>query len=321
MDFRESRSEQRSCAGMIGLVVTCSVTMIAFAANSILGRMALRPHFGPDERVEVLSDPAIYTMIRITSGALVLMLICWMRTRRDENVPSIKVNRWLMAWMLTVYAVGFSFAYIQLDTASGTLILFAWVQLTMVLAGVFRNEIPNQWELGGVLLATLGLVYLVLPELQTPLIREAILMSVAGVAWGLYSFLGKGSVDPISDYAGNFIRAVPLVLVLGWLAVYCIPMSKNFDLPATGIYLTPRGFLLAIVSGGLTSGVGYALWYRLLPRITATQAAAVQLTVPIIAAVGGVFFADDRLNGRIVMAGILIILGIGLTVFKKGARP
>lgn len=275
--------------------------MIAFAANSILCRAALRPL---DETADLI-DPASYTAIRIGCGALVLLAIQFVR-RRPTWTGWNQPIRWISPLMLVIYATGFSFAYVGLDTASGTLILFAMVQLSMVVIGIMRGESPGGVEVAGLLLASLGLVYLVLPHVQTPLLAESLLMALAGIAWGSYSYLGKSSRDPISNTAFNFTAGLPLVLLftsgMAWWG------SWN---------LTSRGVFLAALSGGVASGLGYVLWYVVLPALRAPQAAAVQLSVPILAALGGVLLVGDPLTSRTIIAGLLILGGIGLTIRRR----
>lgn len=286
--------------------------MIAFAANSVLCRAALRPADSSD----TLIDPAGYTLVRLVSGAFVLLLIQYFRkfrVVRPEDLDTRNWGRryrsprvWLSPLLLFVYAVCFSFAYIGLDTASGTLILFAFVQITMVLIGLTQKEFPRAIEILGLLVATAGLIYLVLPNLQTPLLKESLMMTAAGIAWGAYSYLGKKSADPISNTAFNFACSVPFAIVVLLIMI-------------GDVQWTTRGVLLAIASGGLASGLGYVLWYSVLPDLKSTQAAAVQLSVPIVAALGGVLFIGDELSSRTLISGAVILLGIGLTI--KWIRP
>lgn len=288
---------------MSGLAVaaTTLLVMIAFATNSVLARAALKP--GGDEK---LIDPATYTTVRIITGAAVLLAIQTFRVRRAGTDPrggsSTGTGRWLSACMLTLYAAAFSFAYVRLDTASGTLILFGFVQLTMIAVAASRGEVPRRIELAGMLVASLGLTWLVLPSLtQFSIATESVLMMLSGIGWGFYSVLGKGSRDPIADTAGNFLRGVPLA---GAVSLVCWSNASA----------THSGFWLAAASGGLTSGIGYVLWYTVLPHLRSAQAAVVQLSVPVIAAIGGVLFAGDPITQRTVLAGALILGGIGLTI-------
>lgn len=287
----------------LSLAALTTIVMVAFATNSVLGRAALK-----SAEAELI-DPATYTTVRIVFGALVLALVQYFR--RAQSSDRIVVSRqvsWLAAAMLTVYAVGFSFAYVRLDAASGTLILFAFVQLTMVGIGVFRGERPSKMELTGLTLASVGLVYLLTPASQgfKPG-QEMGLMAMAGIGWGAYSVLGKGSHDPIADTARNFCYSVPFVAFVSVAAL------------STAV-VTPKGFWLAAASGGLTSGLGYVLWYAVLPKLRSSQAVAAQLSVPIIAAIGGVIFAADQVSARTIISGLLILGGIALTADWKNRR-
>lgn len=252
-------------------------------------------------------DPATYTLIRIAFGAAVLVLIQTFRRPTRAVVPiSRKISA---AFALTVYAVGFSFAYVGLDAASGTLILFAFVQLTMLSVGMLKGDFPSAIEWTGLVVAMSGLVYLVFPKVETPLIREAILMAVAGIAWGFYSVQGKGSTDSIADTARNFSCSVPLVILIAFL------FHTLFS--QTELHCSWHGFWLAAASGAIASGLGYVLWYTVLPFLKSSQAAAVQLSVPIIAAVGGALFSNDPLTQRTILSGAIILSGIALTVKWK----
>ncbi len=303
-------------------------TMLAFAGNSILGRSALKPTGMTDhaavpnetetaatdgveaEPITALIDPGTYTLIRIAFGAVVLLLI---QAFRKPTIAAVPISRKISAaFALTVYAVGFSFAYVGLDAASGTLILFAFVQLTMLSVGMLKGDFPSATEWTGLVVAMFGLVYLVLPKVETPLIREAILMAFAGIAWGFYSVLGKGSTDSITDTSRNFSYSVPLVLLIAFL--FHTLFSES------GLNCSWQGFGLAAASGAIASGLGYVLWYTVLPFLKSSQAAAVQLSVPIIAAVGGALFSNDPLTQRTILSGAIILSGIALTVkWKKNA--
>ena len=276
--------------------------MVAFAANSVIGRAALK------SSDEILIDPATYTTIRILFGAIALALVARLRNKRDQQSTFAK-RPWLAAGMLALYAVMFSFAYVKLDAASGTLILFAFVQITMVGCGITRGEWPSSIEIAGLVVASCGLVYLVAPALtDSKLVAESLFMMLAGIGWGAYSVLGKGSSDPIADTARNFARAVPFVVIASLLA-------------ASQFKATSRGFWLAAASGSITSGLGYVLWYTVLPKLRSAQAAAVQLSVPNVAAIGGVLFAGDSLTTRTSIAGIAILSGIAMTINWKPPAP
>lgn len=281
------------------LIILTIAVMIAFAMNSIIGRAALRSSDEP------IIDPATYTLVRIVSGAIVLAFIQFARRRRSEASSEVQRKAgWLPGCMLSLYAIAFSFAYVGLDAASGTLILFAFVQLTMVGFAAAKGERPKAAELAGLAVASVGLLYLLAPDLQkSSFVGESALMMLAGIGWGSYSVFGKGSGDPIGDTAANFARSIVFVVIASAL------FWNRFTLES-------RGFWLAAASGGLTSGLGYVLWYTVLPKLRSTQAAAAQLSVPILAAVGGTFVGDP-LTSRTVVAGLLILGGIAMTVEWK----
>lgn len=301
------------------LAATTIVVLIAFAANSVLGRMALKPEQGQ------LIDPAVYTLVRMSCGAFVLLCIQLAQPSKLRGRDGSRVTFW--HWltksgydapcMLTLYAVAFSFAYVQLDAAKGTLILFTAVQLTMVTLSAFRGERPRLSELVGLAVASAGLFFLLSgsPAAQdasssSELVRASLVMVGAGIGWGAYSILGKGSSDPIGDTARNFMKSVPVVLVVS------IVFLGSSSLPTT------KGFALAAASGGLTSGLGYVLWYTVLPHLRSAQAAAVQLSTPIVAAIGGFVFANDPITSKTAVAGTIILGGIALTIrWRKPASP
>lgn len=273
------------------LVALTAFALLMFAANSLLCRMAL--HGGN-------VDAASFSLIRLASGAAMLMLIA--RSRTKDPQPSR--GDWRSAFQLFLYAVPFSFAYLGLTTGAGALILFGAVQLTMLTAAWVGGERPSTIQWTGVVLAAGGLVYLLLPGLSAPPWREASLMAVAGVAWGFYSLRGRRGGDPIVRNAGNFLRTVPMalvVLLLWWP-----------DLHADG-----RGVALAVASGALASAIGYASWYTALKDLSATHASVVQLTVPVIAAVLGLQLLEETLTWRLVLAASLVLGGVALAVLRR----
>ncbi len=280
----------RSPTGKIVFLTTAA--MIAFAANSILCRLALK-------HGDI--DPGNFTVLRLASGAVVLWLLAWFRQR------SMAIGgHWYSALALFAYAAGFSFAYVSLPTATGALLLFGAVQLTMVGFGLWRGERLHGWQLPGFLLACGGLVGLLLPGLSAPPLHGAMLMLGAGIAWGVYSLLGKGTGDPMRITAGNFMRTLPLVIVLiswSWL---------HRDTPTTS-----AGVAYALVSGAVTSGIGYALWYAVLPALRATTAATVQLSVPVLAALGGIVFLAEPITARLLAASAAVLGGIALMVVRR----
>jgi drug/metabolite transporter (DMT)-like permease len=272
------------------LLILTSLTMIAFAANSILCRLAL-------ETTPI--DPATFTLFRLVSGAATLWLI--VRVRTDSNALA---GNWASAFSLFAYAAAFSFAYVSLSAGTGALILFGAVQATMILYGLLRGERFTPLQTAGLLLALGGLVALLLPGVTAPHWAGATLMTVAGMAWGAYSLLGRASTHPIETTAGNFARAA----VLG--ALLSVASRSLFAWDA-------RGALLAVLSGAVASGLGYAVWYTVLPALRATHAATVQLSVPVIAAIGGVLLLDERLSLRLVLCSVAILGGIALVLHAR----
>ena len=223
-----------------------------------------------------------------------LAVILKMTARQD-----VKQSRgsWVAALMLFLYAVTFSFAYLSLDTGTGALVLFGAVQFTIVLIGFFRGNKLSVLEWLGMAIAFGGLVYLVLPGVTTPSVVGFVLMAIAGAAWGIYTIIGRGSSSPLADTAFNFARTIPLVFVLAIVAIASVQLSME-------------GILLAAISGGVASGIGYTLWYTALGGLSATQAAVVQLAVPIIAAFGGVIFVAESVSQRLLISVALTLGGI-----------
>ncbi len=272
------------------IITLTSLAMIAFAGNSLLCRLALK-HTG--------IDAASFTALRLVSGALTLWLVARMR----RGIPAGK-GSWLSAFALFAYAAGFSFAYVSLPAASGALLLFGAVQATMIGHGVWAGERLLKLHLVGLALASGGLVSLLLPGLSAPPLRGSILMLGAGAAWGIYSLRGKSAGNPIDVTAGNFLRAVPIVVALSVVTL----SGASIDMP---------GAWYALASGALASGLGYAIWYTALPVLRATDAATVQLSVPVIAAVGGIIFLGESITWRLVLASAAILGGIALVIVKK----
>jgi len=266
--------------------------LVAFAFNSVLCRMALAAR-------EI--DAATFTAVRLVSGAVVLSLLV-LATGKTRNAA--KNGNWFSAFFLFAYAVAFSFAYLGLTTATGALILFGCVQLTMFGVSLYRGVRPKPIEWIGLAVAFGGLVYLVLPGLSAPPLNGALLMAAAGIAWGGYTLRGKGSENPLLDTAGNFIRSVPMVLVV---ALVFLP-----NLEASW-----RGVALAMLSGAIASGVGYSVWYAALKFHTPMRAAVLQLSVPVIAAAGGIVFLAEAPSVRLLIAAALILGGIGLTLIRR----
>jgi drug/metabolite transporter (DMT)-like permease len=264
--------------------------MLAFASNSLLCRVAL---------TETSIDAASFTSLRLASGALILLVILRLR-----GVGVTKGGSWPMAVMLSGYAVFFSFAYRDLTAATGALLLFGGVQFTMMGYGLWTGERLRGAKLLGVMVAVAGVIGLLLPGLAAPPPHAALLMLAAGGAWGVYSLLGRGAGDPIAATGGNFLRAVPFAALLA--------------LAATGHESVDRmGVLYAVVSGALTSGLGYVLWYAALPGLRATSAATIQLSVPAIAALGGAVLLAEPITARLLLSSVAILGGIALTIHRK----
>lgn len=274
----------------IRTVALTSVAMIAFAGNSLLCRVALR---------ETDIDAASFTSIRLVSGALTLWLLVELR-----NGKAVGRGSWGSALALFTYAAAFSFAYLGLSAAMGALLLFGAVQATMISHGLIMGERMRRLQWVGFVLAFAGLIGLLLPGLTAPPLLSSGLMLSAGVAWGVYSLRGKGAGDPTRVTAGNFARAVPFALVLS------VVMAGNVSLDVPG-----AGY--AIASGAIASGMGYAVWYMALPLLKATSAATIQLSVPVLAAVGGVVLLSEPLSWRLVIAAVAILGGIALVIYER----
>lgn len=274
-----------------------ALAMLAFAGNSLLCRLALQ---------QTSIDAASFTSIRIVSGALVLWLIVRLRQRESCTGGS-----WASALALFVYAAGFSFAYRGLPAAVGALLLFGAVQATMIGYGLIRGERLSVGQWFGLALALAGLIGLLLPGLAAPSPLASALMLGAGVAWGIYTLRGMGAGDSTTVTAGNFLRAVPMALLASVIAVFGSGDGFTFDGLGAGY---------AIASGALASGVGYAIWYAALPGLRPTTAATVQLSVPVLTAIGGVVVLDEALSLRLVLASAAILGGIALVIFAHRLR-
>ncbi|WP_237057071.1 DMT family transporter [Microbulbifer sediminum] len=278
------------------ILLLTTLAMIAFAGNSILCRLALK---------ETGIDPASFTSLRLLSGAVILWLVSLHKpvvkttdTRRRHH------GNWTSALALFTYAAGFSFAYVNMNAATGALLLFGAVQVTMIGHGLWRGEKLGRLQLTGTTIAIAGLAALLLPGATTPPPLASALMLVAGVAWGVYSLRGIGQEDPTRVTAGNFILATPLTLGLSLL----LRNQVAFD---------PAGAVYAILSGAVASGIGYVIWYAALPALKSTTAATVQLSVPVITAVGGVLFLHESLDLRMVLASAAILGGIALVIVTR----
>ncbi len=267
-----------------------SLAMIAFAGNSLLCRLALK---------NTGIDAATFTTIRLVSGAMMLWLLT--SARRDERAGG---GNWPSAFALFAYAAGFSFAYLTLSAATGALLLFGAVQATMISYGIWKGERLHGSQLVGLALAFSGLIGLMLPGISAPPLVGSILMLGAGVAWGVYSLRGRTGGAPIKVTTGNFLRAAPIAILL------CLLNPDHVSLDSVGS-------LYAVCSGAFASGIGYAVWYTALPALKATHAATVQLSVPVLAAFGGIVFLDEPITLRLVLASLAILGGIALVIVER----
>jgi drug/metabolite transporter (DMT)-like permease len=267
-----------------------ALAMLAFAGNSLLCRLALK---------DTAIDAASFTSLRILSGALTLWLLLRLRSGNGALAGS-----WFAAGALLAYAAAFSFAYLQLDAGVGALLLFGAVQISMLAWGFYRGERLSPLTATGLLLALGGMLVLLLPGASAPALGSALLMLLAGAAWGAYSLLGRGIADPLAATAGNFLRAVPLALLVSALLL----SRLSWDVP---------GLIYALLSGALTSGIGYAIWYTALRGLRAFQAATVQLSVPILAALAGSLLLDEALSLRLLLSAVAVLGGIALVLGAK----
>lgn len=267
------------------------MAMIAFAANSLLCRAALRTD---------AIDASSFTLVRLASGALVLSLLVRLRSSGGPAPRNLR-----SAGALFAYAIAFSIAYLKLPTGTGALVLFGAVQTTMIAAGIRGGERPRPsiWIAIGVALA--GLVHLVLPGLGAPDPIAAALMALAGIAWGVYSLRGRGSPDPLAATAINFRWSVPLAVLAFAIGLVFAP------------HASARGIVLAATSGALASGVGYSIWYSALRGLTATRAAVVQLSVPVIAAAGGIVLLGEPLGARLIVSAAAILGGVAFVLTRR----
>ena len=288
---------------IIRLALLTMVTMLCFAGNSVLCRLALR---------QTSIDAASFTTVRLVSGALMLAFLVYGRHhfRSVVSASSSRFNgfggNWLSALALFVYAGAFSFSYDKLSTGIGALLLFGAVQATMILTGLWLGERLNTRQVIGLLLALAGLVAILSPSLDAPPLGSALLMLASGVAWGVYSLRGRGVADPTGETAGNFLRAALLSALLSGALL----AQQQLD---------ALGLLYALLSGAVTSGLGYAIWYAVVPRLSRTRAATVQLSVPVLAALAGVLFVQEPITLRLLLTSTAVLGGIALVVLNKHA--
>jgi drug/metabolite transporter (DMT)-like permease len=290
------------------------LALLAFAGNSVLCRLALQ-----DGQI----DAASFTIIRLLSGTAVLWFLLLVNRRQGVMRSNVSSNAdvfsyrsmlhmpqlWLAPLVLFLYAALFSFAYLLLDTGVGALLLFGAVQITMIGMAVYKGKRLHWQEWSGAILAFSGLVYLILPSLgehttESISLLGAGMMAIAGVAWGLYSIQGRGSDKPLEDTAKNFLKTLPLVMLLLIAVLF------------TRAHISLNGLWLALASGVITSGLGYAIWYSALKGLSSVQAAVVQLFVPVLAALGGLIFASEAITLHIMIAGVMVIVGVLWVTFS-----
>jgi len=280
------------------LFVFTSIALLAFAANSLLCRMAL---------VEGAIAPLPFTLIRIISGALLLALLIRPSISEIKSMPNIQINKtsWISAISLSVYAFAFSWAYVGMDTGMGALILFATIQIILNVVAQLLGAKINALTLFGISIAFMGLVFLLLPGQSAPDYGSAVIMMIAGLGWAGFVYAGRNSQEPLKDVA----------IAFRWSLVWCIPLAFFVDWQGSSI----EGIALAVVSGTLASGLGYALWYKVLPQLGLQNAAQAQLVVPVFAMIMGVLFLSEQLSLTMLIASILILIGITVAIRSKKA--
>lgn len=269
------------------IVMLMSLVLLAFAGNSLLCRLALS---------QTGIDAGSFTAIRLAAGAAALVLIVRMR----DGIVATGGN-WISALVLVTYATGFSFAYLALPAGTGALLLFGAVQVTMIGWGLWSGERLKWLQVLGLGAALAGLVGLLIPGISAPPPMSAAMMVGAGIAWGVYSLRGRGSSDAVRATAGNFVRALPFAAALGLVS---LPWAS----------VDAAGLAYAVASGALASGVGYAIWYTALPQLSAISAATLQLSVPVIAAVGGIAFLGEVVTPRLMITSIAVLGGVAVVI-------
>ncbi len=281
--------------GRLPLILTTAAAMAAFAGNSLIARLAIR-----DDAI----DPIGYTAIRLVSGALFLWIL--LALPKGGRLPKSAFD-WRAAPVLFAYAVLFSLAYLDLSAGTGALLLFGSVQVTMIAYGLIKGERFSAIQTVGALLALGGMIYLTLPGVEAPPLHAALLMAGSGVAWGFYSLLGAKASDASLSTAANFVMTTPLAAVL---ALVMLPQLS----------MTTEGVLWATLSGAVTSGLGYILWYRVMPELGSLKAAITQLAVPVIAGVAGALFLAEAMTPRLAISTLVTLGGIGLVVWSKALK-
>lgn len=283
------------------LILLTLLTLLAFAGNSVLCRMAL---------TTTAMDAASFTTVRLLSGALMLSALVWLRSvsagvgnTKGGKVPGIGGN-WPSALALFVYAASLSFSYSDLSTGTGALLLFGAVQATMIATGLWVGERPTRLQGIGQLMAIAGLIAILLPGLTAPPLGSAVLMMGSGVMWAVYTLRGRRVTDPTAATAGNFLRAAALSVILSLLLLKQLSVDQ-------------WGLTYAVLSGAVTSGLGYVLWYTVLPSLSVARAASVQLSVPMIATLAGALLLQEAITLRLLLASVAILGGIALAVMNR----
>ena len=278
------------------LFVFTTLALFAFAANSLLSRMAF---------VENAIEPLPFTLIRIMSGALLLALLVRPRVSEMKRMIDMSLNKtnWLSAISLSIYAFAFSWAYVGMDTGMGALILFATIQIVLNIVAQLLGAKTNALTLLGIMIAFMGLIVLLLPGQSAPDFDRAAIMMIAGLAWAGFVFAGRNSQQPLNDVA----------IAFRWSLVWCVPLIFFVDWQGSSI----KGIVLAVLSGTLASGLGYALWYKVLPQLGLQSAAQAQLVVPVLALIMGVVFLSEQLSFTLLLACSLILIGITLAIRSK----
>ncbi len=285
-------AQDQKRTSFIKTVIYTTLALVAFAANSVICRLALK---------DAAIDPGLFTSIRLLSGAVVLIILVFLTKDKRDDASK---GSWRSAAMLFMYAAAFSYAYVSLETGIGALIIFGVVQITMIASSLISGYRMNNLEWSGILLALAGFLYLLLPGASAPSLSGFILMALSGIGWGIYSLRGKNSKDPLADTAYNFLRSLPFLILL----LYFLAQESNYS---------AKGILLALLSGIVTSGIGYTIWYAALKGLSSVQASVVQLLVPVLAAIGGILFIGELISLRLMVSSLMILGGILLLIIKK----
>ena len=285
-------SQDQKEISFIKTIIYTTLALIAFAANSVICRLALK---------DGAIDPGLFTSIRLFSGAAVLIALVFLS--KDSRYEKSK-GSWTSAAMLFLYAAAFSYAYVSLETGIGALIIFGVVQIKMIASSLISGYRMNGIEWLGIFLALAGFLYLLVPGASAPSLSGFILMSLSGIGWGIYSLRGKNSKHPLVDTAYNFLRSLPFLILL----LYFLAQESNYS---------TKGILLALLSGIVTSGIGYTIWYVALRGLNSIQASIVQLLVPVMAAIGGILFVGEIVSFRLMVSSLMILGGILLLIIKR----